>query len=74
MYSCTASLLSLEILFFEICDFREKWGDGSLEQLKDPVGRHDLCYLTVFQDFRSKKNVAHTVQRYPPLSIIVGFG
>lgn len=51
MYSCTASLLSLEILFFEICNFREKWGNGSLEQLKDPVGRHDLCYLTVFSGF-----------------------
>lgn len=74
MYSCTASLLSLEILLFEICNFKEKLGNGRLEQLKDPVGRHDLCYSTVFQHFRSKTNVAHTVQRYPPLSFILGFG
>lgn len=48
MYSCTASLLSLEILLFEICNFREKRGNERLEQLKDPVGRHDLCFLTVY--------------------------
>lgn len=52
MYSCTASLLSLEILFFERCNFREKCGNGRMEQSKDPEGKHDL---TVFLAFRSKE-------------------
>lgn len=32
MYSCTARLLSLEILFFEMCNLSEKCGNGMMEQ------------------------------------------
>lgn len=39
MYSCIVTLLSLEILLFEMCNCREKYGTGMMEQ--------QLCTIVV---------------------------